>query len=303
MNLLVWERSRAWRVRDGDSVVGQHSGPLHRPDSMLEWGSITKTVTARIAQRLHDAGELDFGAPVTSYLPVAAVTERVDVASLLGHRAGLPRMPSRFGDDRYSMADPFEVFTTEFFDEQVLPELAGELTGEIGTYAYSNLGYAVLTRILETVTGRSWWDLAQELVLSPLGVTEVGVDPTDSRVPVLHSWAGVPRTHWMLANGPFVGAGGLLSTLEGLESYAHASVVQAPDRDRPFGWRRGDGHWWHNGQTKDHGVWVGIDDDSSRVITVHAIGYVTGTAEATGARLRSVYAFRSDRSEPARSRV
>lgn len=154
-----------------------------------------------------------------------------------------------------------------------MPALDREQTRAIGVYAYSDLGYAVLTRILESVTGRAWLELARDHILSPLGVTDVGVDPTDPRVPIVRDWSGAPRTHWSMHVGPFVGSGGLLSTIEVLESYALASARHAADHDWLIGWERTGEHWWHHGQTRDHGAWVGVGVDATWAITVHMIGY------------------------------
>lgn len=291
MTLFARQRSRAWRVRIVGEVVDEQFGPLHRRGAMLEWGSITKTATAAIAHRLADTDLLRFTDPVLAHLPDAGLPEIVTVRSLVEHYSGLRRMPSRSVAGRYSSADPFAVFTTEFFDDRVVPRLEHERTGPYGRHWYSNLGYAVLVRILEKATGRTWWDLARDLVFSPMAITDVGVDPTDPRVPELRTLDGTVRTHWALSAGPFVGAGGLIGTFDALESYAIASQRAAPKRDRMLGWSHGSGFWWHDGQVRDHGAWVGVDDAATRVITTHAIGHLIGAADATAMRLRGKYRY------------
>lgn len=61
---------------------------------MLEWGSITKTVTAAIAARLAEAGELDLDAPVAALLPATLLPGAASVRTLIEHHSGLPRVPA-----------------------------------------------------------------------------------------------------------------------------------------------------------------------------------------------------------------
>ncbi|TYR17374.1 beta-lactamase family protein [Corynebacterium urealyticum] len=52
---------------------------------MLEWGSVIKTVTARIVEQPHRAGTRDLSAPVSVYLPEAKPPREVDVRSRFTH--------------------------------------------------------------------------------------------------------------------------------------------------------------------------------------------------------------------------
>lgn len=291
MSPLARERSRALRVRVHDAIVEEDIGDLYRDAPMLQWGSITKTVTATIAERLDADGTLSLEDAVTTHLPAAALPREVSIRSLITHRSGLRRMPSAAITGPTDPNDPFVNFTTDFFDDRVTPALASETIVPVGTYSYSNFGYAVLTRVLEKATGCAWWALARELVIEPLGlrVRDIGIDTADARLPDLHSWSGRPRGHWSMSVGPFVGSGGLISTLDVLEEYARRSVLGARSPECPIGWRHMGRYWWHNGQTRDHGAWVGVDPAAGRVITVHALGYPIFSTDATASRLRLVH--------------
>lgn len=282
MSLFVRGRSSAYRLRDHGAVVAEAHGPLHRPEVLLEWGSITKTVTAAITYRLADLSAISLAAPVTRYLPNADLPDLVTVASLVEHTSGLPRVPSDMFSEPGDLVDPYARYTNEHFDDNVLTTLGSKHDGSIGKYSYSNLGYAVLTRLLELTTERTWWDLAQEHVLIPFDVADVTVQPDQTSFPVLRSWTGKPRGQWSNV-GPFVGAGGLVGTFDALEQYVRATAQHVASGGGTPGWQRSSGLWWHNGHTRDHGSFVGFNDE--HVITVHTLGHRSGTADRIATRV------------------
>lgn len=282
MSLFVRERSRAYRLTERGSTLAEQHGPLHRPGALLEWGSVTKTVSASIARRIVETGELVLSAPVVEYLPSSPLPASVTVGALIEHTSGLPRVPADMFTDPKDLVDPYARYTTEYFDEHVIPNLHKKHSGTVGVYDYSNLGYAVLTRILEIATGRSWWELAEELVLSPAGVTDATVTPDPARVPTLHTWTGKVREQWT-DTGPFIGAGGLSSTFDGLDQYAHFAAQSHRAGEPLPGWQHTGALVWHNGHNRDHGAFIGFTPDL--VVTVHTLGHRTGTADRIATRL------------------
>ncbi|WP_158020880.1 serine hydrolase [Buchananella hordeovulneris] len=152
----------------------------------------------------------------------------------------------------------------------------------MGSFDYSNLGYAVLTRLLEVVTKRDWWTLATESVFGPLGIRDVSIDLAPERLPVIRTWTGGIRKQWN-DTGPFIGAGGVHGMFNTLEQYATASVRQTVGK-RPLGWMDDPTLWWHNGLNKDHGALIGVSHDGSRIVTVHTLGYNAGHEDKLAAR-------------------
>ena len=288
MSWLVRRKSQAYRLRDSGDITAEQIGPLHRGSPMLEWGSISKTVTARITEQLAHAGTLDLSTPVSKYLPEAKLPSTVDVRSLVTHTSGLPRVPKGMITTVAEARDPYAKYTTAYFDAEVLPTLAEQYSGTVGTFDYSNRGYAVLTRLLEVVTERDWWTLATDEVFTPLGITDVAISPDPERVPVLRSWTGRVLSQWT-DTGPFIGAGGVHSTFDALEQYATAIAAQTPGV-KPFGWIDDPTLWWHNGHNLDHGAFIGVSHDGARVVTVHTLGYNAGRADKTATRLERAHA-------------
>ncbi len=284
MGVFIREKSLAYRIRDDGELTIEAFGPLHKPDNgtepLLEWGSISKTVTAHLAQRLHDAGVIGLDDPVTASLPQTRLPETVTIRTLAEHTSGLPRLPKGLVATRDEAKDPYAKYTHEYFDREVLPQLALWHNPEkVGTMGYSNLGYAVLTRALEEASDMGWWSLAKTHVFDSLGIADVACAPDTKRSPVLYNRNGSVRAQWT-DTGPFIGAGGVHSSFDALEHYATAIAATSPGM-KPLGWMEDKTLFWHNGHNRDHGAFVGVSPDSSRTITVHTLGYLPGRADKT----------------------
>ncbi|MHB0876731.1 MAG: serine hydrolase domain-containing protein [Anaerolineae bacterium] len=135
-------------------------------DTLLQVGSITKTVTATVAMRLTEAGDLDLDAPVRTYLPSlrladADVAARVTMRHLLTHTAGWEGdYFDDFGNGDDALARMVEQLAR-------LPQIV-----PLGRYwSYNNAGFYLAGRVVEVVVGKPYEDLAKEMVLAPLGMS------------------------------------------------------------------------------------------------------------------------------------
>ena len=149
--------------------------PLPVDESTLfQFGSTGKTYTATAILRLVDQGRVDLSAPVRAYVPELrlkdeAVAEKVTVLHLLNHTAGWDgdyEKNTGTGDDalaRYvaGMADI----------EQVSP-LGAEVS-------YNNASLSLAGYLIEKVTGQTFEEAIQELLLSPVGMTNTFFFPND----------------------------------------------------------------------------------------------------------------------------
>ncbi|MFJ6697893.1 serine hydrolase domain-containing protein [Streptomyces sp. NPDC091272] len=166
-----------------DGTVHQlATGVLHRgtgvgatTDSVFQLGSVAKLYTATLVMQLADSGELDIDAPVVSVLPEfdtadPEATKRITTRQLLSHTSGLTcdfTHDSGRGDDclaRYVEAS------------------AGvALDCPPGTaVSYSSVGYNVLGRIVEVLTGQSWDEALRSRLLVPLGATHTMTLPEEA---------------------------------------------------------------------------------------------------------------------------
>jgi CubicO group peptidase (beta-lactamase class C family) len=191
----------------GDEEYWRASG-WHRGDAPVRWGSVSKVLTAGLARAMVERGTWAWDTRVEEVLDS---TSPITVAELVRHRSGLPRTAP---GQRRELLDPYRRWTRERFDHDVLPELDAlvdqhrRVVGE-----YSNLGYAVLTRMLEEVGG-PWLEQVRSTLVEPAGLDPTAFDVArrtgerDDVVEALSIW-GRPLDEWVIGDGPFVGAVGL----------------------------------------------------------------------------------------------
>ncbi|MGW1169380.1 serine hydrolase domain-containing protein [Streptomyces sp. NPDC001153] len=158
------------------------SGVLHRgtgvtatTDSVYQMGSIAKIYTATLMMRLVETGRLDLDAPVVDVLPEFSVadpqaTRTITTRQLLSHTSGLTcdfTYDSGRGDD--CLAKYVEAAKDVALD--CPPGTA---------ISYSSIGYNVLGRIIEVVTGQVWDEALKDLLLTPLGLTHTMTLPEEA---------------------------------------------------------------------------------------------------------------------------
>lgn len=218
---------------DGIAASGgcAQQGAAPTPDTAYRIASCTKSFTAAALLLLRDRGALSLDDPVDAHLAVgpftgptgdraAAPTLRM-LASMSG---GLPT------DDPW--ADRQESLAPQAFDALVARGV--RLAGPPGSrYEYSNLGFALLGRVVERVTGRSYPSFVTEELLCPLGLDGAAYDervPAADRVARGHqrvdgAWVEQPFS----APGAFSAIGGLFATPRSLARWA--SWLAAAFRD------------------------------------------------------------------------
>lgn len=175
-------------VRNGKLAVARAVGfadldgtePL-RPDHLFRVASVSKPVTGTAVLRAVEEGLLDLDAAafdiLTNYRPASGADPRLDditVRHLTWHGAGwdlydFPRDPL-FRSREIAQA----LNTTMPPDPQALTRWVAmqPLDYDPGsTWAYTNIGYVVLGRVIEASTGFGYEDFVQRFVLQPAGVT------------------------------------------------------------------------------------------------------------------------------------
>jgi CubicO group peptidase (beta-lactamase class C family) len=203
-------------------------------DTLFQIASVTKTMTATVIMRLVERGAIDLDAPVRRYIPAfrlrdAAAQERATVRHLVTHTGGwLGDCFADFGNGDDALAR----YVTAMAElEQITP------LGEI--WHYSNSSFALLGRLIEVATGKSYEDATRELLFVPLGMTRscfsageaithrvaIGHVIVDEKATVARPWA-FPR-----ATTP---VGGIVSTANDLMRYArfHLGDGTTPDGAR-----------------------------------------------------------------------
>jgi CubicO group peptidase (beta-lactamase class C family) len=174
-------------VLDGELVhvagLGERhlGGPTPDADTVFRIASMTKSFTASAILALRDDGALKLDDPAEEYVPelrgwplVTPDSARVSIRHLLTMTAGFPT-DDPWGDRQQGLP---------------LEEFASFLSGGVrfnwapGTrFEYSNLGYAILGRVITTVTGLAYPDYIRHRLLHPLGMSRTGYEAEEFETP------------------------------------------------------------------------------------------------------------------------
>lgn len=124
--------------------------------------SITKTFTALSVLQLSEKGLIDLDKPVAKYLPEFKFNEKTTIKHLLTHTAGLANpIPINW----IHLTDEHRKFNRDVFFQPVLDRNIKKTSIPGIRFRYSNLGYIILGRIIEKLTGKRYEDYVKENVL------------------------------------------------------------------------------------------------------------------------------------------
>jgi N-acyl-D-amino-acid deacylase len=176
---LVYARGFGWADREAKEPV--------QPESLFRIASVSKPITAVAILKLVDQGKLKLDDKVLDHLQYEPHFEeggkfderwkQVTIAQCLAHSGGWDR------DKSYDpMFQAIRMSKSMQIDPPILPEhiiryqLGQPLDFDPGErYAYSNLGYSLLGRIIEKVTGQPYEKYVQDEILKPLGVARARI--------------------------------------------------------------------------------------------------------------------------------
>jgi len=156
-------------------------GPPPDADTVFRIASMTKSFTASAILALRDDGALELDDLAEAYVPelagwplVSPDSARISIRHLLTMTAGFPT-DDPWGDRQQGL--PLQEFA-QFLARGVTFNWAP------GTrFEYSNLGYAILGRVITAVTGVAYPDYIRHRLLTPLGMTRTGYQAEEFEVP------------------------------------------------------------------------------------------------------------------------
>jgi CubicO group peptidase (beta-lactamase class C family) len=221
----------------GESWLG---GPPPGADTVFRIASMTKSFTASAVLALRDCGTLRLDDPVTDFVPelrgqpgVTADSPAISVRHLLTMTAGFPT-DDPWGDRQQGTP---------------LPDFAAILARGVrpawapGTrFEYSNLGYAVLGRVIAAVAQADYADFVRDRVLGPLAMTRTGYEAAQfDPAGLARGYARGPDGWTELTldgYGAFAPMGGVFSCVRDLARWVDGFAAAFP----PGGHRGGDAH-------------------------------------------------------------
>ncbi|WMJ69226.1 serine hydrolase domain-containing protein [Stenotrophomonas sp. 24(2023)] len=152
--------ARAYGLRDRERRL-----PV-RTDTPFEIGSITKQFTAAAIVQLQEAGKLKLDDTLATYVPDAPHAGAVTLRQLLSHTSGLHEYfdgPEQEVDQRITQPASYAEIIARIADRP-LDFAPGS------RWSYSNTGYLLLGKVIETVSGQSYRAYVQQHLLDPLGM-------------------------------------------------------------------------------------------------------------------------------------
>lgn len=189
--------------------------------------SMTKSFTAATLLSLRDDGLVQLDAPACSYIAELrrpGWISQVTVRQLLTMTAGF------LTDDPWG--DRQQAMTAEDF--RVL--LSGSLTPSWRPgqrFEYSNLGYAMLGLVIETVTGQAYRSVVRDRILLPLEMSDSGYTTAEIASSSVASGYVQRDETWQVeplaGYGAFAPMGGLLSSVRDTARWVGAMVVAYAD--------------------------------------------------------------------------
>jgi serine-type D-Ala-D-Ala carboxypeptidase/endopeptidase len=277
---------------DGDAVTLAFVGnPNFSGETLFEYGSITKVLTANVLVQLAEEGVLSLDDSLNDFLPEAQRDPKWDAVTLLHlatHSGGIPGLPPNLNpmmrvltgnaDDPYADYDQAMLYAG-------VQATAMEGVGE--TWQYSNYGYALLGYVLSKQMGVTYADVIQQRILDPLAMDDATIEgwSSDKIAPPLAD-DGSSGDHWTL--NAFESAGALRGTLLDGVAFLQASMSACQDEDlvsrancraqQPtgmavrdgeemgIGWVRTQGEEgvaiWHNGGTGGYSSFLGFNPET-----------------------------------------
>ena len=158
----------------GQGVQDTASNKPVTSDSLFRIASMSKAFTGLAILKLRDAGKLVLDAPAETYVPEMKAwpsptsdSPRITVRELLTHSAGFVE-DNPWGDRQQVLS---EAEFSAYLQAGVPPARAPGLSME-----YSNLGFALLGRIISNVSGQRYQDYIKQQIMAPLGMAFTGYD-------------------------------------------------------------------------------------------------------------------------------
>lgn len=202
-------------------------------DTLFRIASMTKAFTALTILKMRDEGKLEIDTLAETHVPEmrgwqypTQDSARIRVRDLLHHTAGFVT-DDPWGDRQTPLPEAdFSRFLSGGVPFARSPGLAME---------YSNLGYALLGRILSNVSGMPYADAISTHLLMPLGMQSTGFDvyaaPVEKRA-LGYRWEdGAWRLEPTMAHGAFGAMGGIQTSANDYARWVAFLLAAWPPRD------------------------------------------------------------------------
>lgn len=175
---LVYAKGFGYANAEKDEMV--------KPGHLFRIASVSKLITAAAVMKLYEEDQLDLDEKVFGPLGILDTTtfndyrdsriEEITIRHLLNHTGGWSR---RSGDPMFNslyIARKMKIDPPAKIDQVIEYTLSRKLNYTPGTrYSYSNLGYAILGRVIEEKSGMPYEDYVIMNILKPAGIHDMHI--------------------------------------------------------------------------------------------------------------------------------
>jgi CubicO group peptidase (beta-lactamase class C family) len=202
-------------------------------NTVFRIASMTKSFTALSILKLRDEGKLSLDDPAEKYVPElkglkypTTDSPKLTIRYLLSHSTGFPE-DNPWGDQQ--LADSEEQLS------QMLRRGIPFSTAPGTNYEYSNLGFAILGRIVANVSRMPYTRYVRQNVLLPLGMTSTTLESAQVPANRLAHGYRLQDGQWLeeaqLPDGSFGSMGGMLTSVSDLGKWVAYLLDAWPARD------------------------------------------------------------------------
>jgi CubicO group peptidase (beta-lactamase class C family) len=231
---VVADGNLAFTVNIGHTDINRKT-PVSS-SSVFRIASMTKSFTAMAILKLRDQGKLRLDDPVHLYIPELNKTryptkdsEPITIRHLLTHGAGFPE-DNPWGDRQ--LADT---------DKELTDFIMGQIsfsTAPGTAYEYSNLGYAMLGKIITRVSKKPYQQYIREQIWLPLGMKNAAWEYADVPAEKLAHGYRWQEGRWLeetllhdTPDGSWGAMGSMMSSVEEFASYMLLHLNAWPPSD------------------------------------------------------------------------
>ncbi len=172
-------------MKDGKlDEIGAAGVRLAGESDRVRWGdpmliaSGTKAMTATLVARLVEKGYIKWTHKIVDFFPgylrrgaINDAYQNITVEQLLSHRGGMPTDLST----QLTIATAIATDDPMTIRSNYLPSILRQKPqGSAGDYAYSNVGYIVVSAMIEQAMREPYENMMRRLVFEPLGMTSAG---------------------------------------------------------------------------------------------------------------------------------
>jgi D-alanyl-D-alanine carboxypeptidase len=178
------EKPGSWVYENSAGLASVNPATNTQANMKFKIASITKMFTTVAIFKLIQNGQVNFNAPINTYLPLSVVQgfdnfQNITVKRLLNHTSGITD-PQNYFQERLNYWIYMKRFEDIPIDSLIFWSYAS--SAGVGKFSYSNSNFYLLAEIIKSVSGGSYQDYIINNIINPLGLTNTDFNtiPTGS---------------------------------------------------------------------------------------------------------------------------